>query len=227
MATLEVDSLSRAYDALAPALAYASLVVREGRVCAVIGPSGSGKTTLLRLIAGLEQPDTGDIRLDGLSIRDQPPHRRGVGLMFQDLALFPHLTVGENVAFGLRMVGWPREEREQRGADLLEVVGLTDERDSRIDTLSASRQQRVALARTLAPQPSVLLLDDPLAGVDEVTKTVLRAELRAILNALDITAVIVSHDLRDALIGSPTTSRSSRKAVCCSPAPSARSSASR
>ena len=199
MATLEIRSLSRAYAGEVIALADASFTVGDGRICAILGPSGCGKTTLLRLIAGLDRPDAGDVLLDGLSIVNQPPHRRGVGLMFQDLALFPHMTVRENIAFGLRMVGWPRAEREQRVTDLLEVVGLAAMGARRIDALSGGEQQRVALARTLAPQPSVLLLDEPLGAIDEVMKAGLRTELRSILNALETTTVIVSHDLRDAI----------------------------
>ena len=126
MATLEVRSLSRAGSAASelPAVVGVSFTVREGRICAVAGAPGSGKTALLRLLAGLDARTDGDVLLDGQSIADQAPHRRGVGLMFQDLALFPHLDVRENIAFGLRMVGWPRAEREQRVNDLLEVVGL-------------------------------------------------------------------------------------------------------
>ncbi len=199
MATLEVRSLSRDYPGEVVALTEASFTVRDGRICAILGPSGCGKTTLLRLIAGLDDPDAGDVLLDDLSILDQPPHRRGIGLMFQDLALFPHMTVRENIAFGLRMVGWPRAEREQRVADLLDVVGLTRLGNRRIDALSGGEQQRVALARTLAPQPTVILLDEPLGAIDEVMKNSLRLELRSILNALETTAIIVSHDLRDAI----------------------------
>ena len=153
-------SLWRSYGRDAAALSDVSFAVGDGRVCTLLGPAGSGKTTLLRVIAGLERADDGDVRVDDLSIMRLPPHRRGVGLMFQDLALFPNLTVHENVAFGLRMVGWQRAEREQRVHDLLEVVGMAPLTRAAIEDLSLGQQQRVALARTLAPQPSVLLLED-------------------------------------------------------------------
>jgi len=199
VATLEVRSVWRTYPGERVALTDASFAVGEGRICAILGPSGSGKTTLLRLIAGLDRPDAGDVLLDGVSITGHPPHRRGLGLMFQDLALFPNMSVHDNVAFGLRMVGWPRAEREQRVNDLLEVVGLTSVGRRRIDQLSRAEQQRVALARTLAPQPSVLLLDEPFGTMDEVQKSGLRLELRSILNALETTTVIASHELNDAV----------------------------
>ena len=199
MATLEVRSLSRVEPGEPHGLSDISLTVREGRVCAVIGPVHAGKTSLLRAIAGLDVADSGDVLLDDVSIATLPPHRRTVGLMFQDLALFPRMSIRENIAFGLRMVGWPRAEREQRVDDLLEVVGLTDRSLRPVDQLSGGEQQRVALARTLAPHPSVLLLDEPLGAIDEVQKAVLRQELRTILGALDTTTVIASHDLRDAV----------------------------
>ena len=199
MATLEVRSLSGAPvgDHVAPS--DVSFTVREGRICAILGPAGSGKTTLLRLIAGLDRPASGDVLLDGQSILQLPPHRRGIGLMFQDLALFTHMTARENIAFGLRMVGWPRAEREQRVSDLLEVVGLASLGSMGVDDLSPGEQQRVALARTLAPQPSALLLDEPLGAIDEITKATLRLEVRSVLNALESTAIVATHDLRDAI----------------------------
>lgn len=199
MATLEVRSLSRADPGEPHGLSDISFTVRDGRVCAVIGPVHAGKTSLLRAIAGLDVADAGDVLLDNLSIATFPPHRRSLGLMFQDLALFPRMSVRDNIGFGLRMVGWPRAEREQRVDDLLEVVGLTASSLRPIDQLSGGEQQRVALARTLAPQPSALLLDEPLGAIDEVQKTALRQELRTILGALDTTTIIASHDLRDAV----------------------------
>ncbi len=198
MATLEVRSLSRSFDGDTPALDEVSFTVEHGRVAAILGPSGCGKTTALRIIAGLETADAGTVTLDGRSLLDVPPHRRGIGLMFQDLALFPHLDVRSNVDFGLRMQGWPRDRREARAAELLDLVGLADRARSRVHELSGGEQQRVALARTLAPEPGVLLLDEPLGSLDEALKVSLRAELRRVLSELGITAILVSHDLRDA-----------------------------
>ena len=199
MATLSVHELMRRYDGDVVALRGVSFTVEDGRVAAIFGPSGCGKTTVLRLIAGLDTPDGGDVLLDGVSIARQPAHRRGLGLMFQELALFPHLTVASNVGFGLRMLNWPRQARERRAAELLEVVGLADLGSRRIHELSGGERQRVALARTLAPQPEVLLLDEPLGALDEELKVSLRAHVRALLTQFGTTAVMVSHDLRDAI----------------------------
>ena len=198
MATVEVRSLARRFAEDSLALDDVSFRVEDGRVAAILGPSGCGKTTALRVIAGLETPDAGDVLLDGASILDVPAHRRGVGLMFQDLALFPHLDIHDNVDFGLRMQRWPNDRRQARTAALLEAVGLTDRAHSRIHELSGGEQQRVALARTLAPEPQVLLLDEPLGSLDEALKVSLRAELRRVLSEQRVTAILVSHDLRDA-----------------------------
>lgn len=198
MATLEVRSLRRAFAPDSVALDDVSFRVEDGRVAAILGPSGCGKTTALRVIAGLEVPDAGDVLLDGVSVLRIPPHRRGVGLMFQDLALFPHLDVHDNVDFGLRMQHWPRDRREARTATLLDAIGLAARARSPIHELSGGEQQRVALARTLAPEPAVLLLDEPLGSLDEALKVSLRAELRRVLSEQRVTAILVSHDLRDA-----------------------------
>jgi ABC-type Fe3+/spermidine/putrescine transport system ATPase subunit len=199
MARLEVLDLSRRYEDEPLVLQGASFTVEDGRIAALLGPSGSGKTTMLRLIAGLDRPDAGDVLLGGRSILRLPPHRRGVGLMFQDLALFPHMDVRRNVEFGLRMKHWPGRERRRRVAELLEVVGLADKGRRKVHELSGGERQRVALARTLAPEPAILLLDEPLGSLDEALKQSLRLELHDVLKRLETTAVIVSHDLRDAV----------------------------
>ena len=198
MASLEVHALSRAYEPGRPVVDGASFGVAEGRVAALLGPSGSGKTTVLRLIAGLERPDAGDVLIGGASVLGRPPHRRGVGLMFQELALFPHLDVRANVGFGPRMARWPRERRERRVEELLALTGLGGLGARRVDALSGGERQRVGLARALAPEPAVLLLDEPLGALDEARKRGLRRELRALLERLGTTALLVSHDLRDA-----------------------------
>ncbi|MBM3139544.1 MAG: ABC transporter ATP-binding protein [Chloroflexi bacterium] len=200
MGRLEVRGLSRSYPDEIVALADASFAVADGRIAALLGPSGCGKTTALRLIAGLDRPDAGDVRIDDQSVLRMPAHRRGVGMMFQELALFPHLDVRGNVAFGLRMKRWPRRDRDRRVAELLELVGLADKVRRRMHELSGGERQRVALARALAPQPAVLLLDEPLGALDEQRKQSLRVELRDLLRRLETTVVVVSHDLRDAIV---------------------------
>ena len=199
MATLAVEGLSRSFSDEVLAVEHVSFEIRDGRIAALIGPSGAGKTSVLRLIAGLDEPDTGDVRLDGRSIMRVKPHKRGIGLMFQELALFPHMDVRNNVMFGLRMAKWPKAARWERSEEMLDLVGLTAFADRRIDELSGGERQRVALARSLAPQPALLLLDEPLGGIDEERKRWLRNELRAVLRAVQTTALIVSHDIRDAV----------------------------
>lgn len=199
MAVFTVDGLTRAYPRDGFALRDVSFTIPDGHFAAVIGPSGAGKTSLLRLVAGLDRPDGGRVLIDGHDVTGVPPHRRGIGLMFQDLALFPHLNVRENVAFGLRMARWKRADRVLRVAEMLELVGLAAYGDRAVDQLSGGERQRVALARALAPRPAVLLLDEPLGAIDEERKRWLRAELREVLHAVGTTALIVSHDLRDAI----------------------------
>ena len=198
MATLTVRGLEHRFDDVA-VLCGLSFTVEDGRVAALLGPSGCGKTTALRLVAGLERPDGGDVLIGGVSVLDRPPHRRGVGLMFQELALFPHLDVHQNIEFGLRMTHWPKEAREARVAELLSLIGLESFGRRGIHEPSGGERQRVALARTLAPEPAVLLLDEPLGALDEVLKQELRGELRGLLKRLRTTTVIVSHDIRDAV----------------------------
>ncbi len=198
MGTLTVLGLARRFGEVV-ALAGASFSVEQGRVAAILGPSGCGKTTALRVIAGLEPPDGGDVLIDGRSVLGLPAHRRGTGLMFQELALFPHLDVQRNVDFGLRMAKWSRAERERRVAELLALVDLPGYGRRRMHELSGGERQRVALARTLAPQPAVLLLDEPLGALDEALKRELRTQLRTILTRVGTTSLMVSHDLRDAV----------------------------
>jgi len=198
VATLTVRDLTHGYETGRRVVDGVSFEVADGRVAALLGPSGSGKTTILRLIAGLERPERGDVLLDGASVLARAPHRRGVGLMFQELALFPHLDVRANVAFGLRMARWPHDRREQRVEELLALVGIEALGSRRVDALSGGERQRVGLARSLAPEPAVLMLDEPLGALDEARKRDLRRELRALLERLETTALLVSHDLRDA-----------------------------
>ena len=182
----------------APALDDLHLAVEPGEVVMVLGPSGSGKSTLLRAVAGLQGLDAGRVLLDGVDQAGVPPHRRGVGLMFQDHALFPHLDVGGNVAFGLRMQGRPRPEVARLVAEHLGLVGLGSSTRRAVHTLSGGEQQRVALARALAPAPRVLLLDEPLGSLDRPRREQLVAELRELFGRLGTTVLAVTHDHAEA-----------------------------
>ncbi len=180
-----------------PILDQTSLEVADSEIVAVLGPSGSGKSTLLRAIAGLVAIQSGDIYWDGQSILDIPTHKRGFGLMFQGFALFPHLTVGDNVAFGLEMSGHERISDEV--AEALEWVGLPGFEDRSISGLSGGEQQRVALARTLAPRPRLVMLDEPLGSLDRNLRERLVADTRTILDQRGVTAVVVTHDREEAV----------------------------
>jgi ABC-type Fe3+/spermidine/putrescine transport system ATPase subunit len=182
-----------------PVLRGLSLDVSEGEIVAVLGPSGCGKTTLLRTVAGLETPKSGAVTLDGRSLAGVPPHRRGVGLMFQSFALFPHLSVLDNVAFGLEMQHAGKEEARRRAQDLLALVGLGGFGNRAVTTISGGEQQRVALARSLAPGPRLLMLDEPLGSLDAALRDRLTLELRTIFRQLGLTALYVTHDQREAL----------------------------
>ncbi len=199
MATLTVEGLSRTFPDEVFALHDVAFIVPDGHLAVLIGPSGSGKTSLLRIIAGLDRADAGRVLLDGRSVTSIPAHRRGIGLMFQELALFPHMDVRDNVAFGLRMAGWKRDARHDRVAEMLALVGLGGYARRAVGQLSGGERQRVALARALAPQPAVLLLDEPLGAIDEERKRFLRIDLRDVLHVAGTTALVVSHDLRDAI----------------------------
>ena len=174
------------------------LEVADGEVVALLGPSGSGKSTLLRVIAGIIGPDSGRIVLDGVDVTDEPTHRRSVGMVFQDEQLFPHMNVGSNVALGLRVAGVEKRQRRHRVAELLEVVGLGGFASRRIDGLSGGERKRVALARSLAPRPKLLLLDEPLTGLDRELHDRLATEVRSILETTRTTALWVTHDVSEA-----------------------------
>ena len=181
-----------------PALAGVDLVVAPGTVVAVLGPSGSGKSTLLRAIAGLQPLDRGTIDLEGARLDDVPPHRRGIGLMFQDDALFPHRDVAANVGFGLRMQSASGEVIEARVTEMLALVGLGGKEHRSIRSLSGGERKRVALARALAPAPRVLLLDEPLGALDRPLHDRLVTELGALFRAIGQTTVYVTHDVAEA-----------------------------
>ena len=175
-----------------------SLHVDDGEIVAVLGPSGAGKSTLLRIIAGLWEPDSGVVCLDGDDITHRPAHLRSIGMMFQDEQLFPHLDVAANIAFGPRMRRWPASETSSRVDELLGLVGLVGFGNRRVDRLSGGEKKRVALARSLAPRPALLLLDEPLTGLDRELHDRLIAELADVLRATATTAVLVTHDRDEA-----------------------------
>ncbi|MDZ7801250.1 MAG: ABC transporter ATP-binding protein [Trueperaceae bacterium] len=194
---LELDDLSRRYGAVR-AVNGVNLTVPEGATVALLGPSGCGKSTLLRLVAGLEPPDHGAVRLDGADLRRVPPQRRGVGMVFQDYALFPHMDVATNVAFGLVERGWPKSDQQARVQELLSSMGMPELAARRPHELSGGQQQRVALARALAPRPSLLLLDEPLSNLDRTLRDELGEELATLLAQLDVRAIHVTHDQTEA-----------------------------
>ena len=174
------------------------LAVAAGEIVALLGPSGSGKSTLLRVIAGIVPADAGRVTLDGVDITHVPTHRRSVGMVFQDEQLFPHMDVAANVGFGLRMAGVDTHTRSRRVTELLDVVGLSGFDKRRIDGLSGGERKRVALARSLAPRPSLLLLDEPLTGLDRELHDRLALDVRSILEAQATTAIWVTHDAEEA-----------------------------
>ena len=194
---LTVDQL-RVEIAGATILSDVSANVADGAVLAVLGPSGSGKTTLLRTIAGLQRPTAGRLKWDATDLSGVPVENRGFGLMFQDYALFPHRSIGANVAFGLKMRGASRDESQERIAEVLEWVGMSGYEDRRITGLSGGEQQRVALARALAPAPRLLMLDEPLGSLDRALRDRLIEELRGILVDHAITTIYVTHDQEEA-----------------------------
>jgi len=194
---LRVDDVKVRFDGKA-ALDGVTLDVGDGEVVTVLGPSGSGKSTLLRVIAGLQRPDSGRVFLDGKDVSSVPPHRRGIGLVFQDHALFHHRDVAGNVAFGLRMRGDAKDEVERRVRELLDLVGLAGFGRRSVATLSGGEQQRVALARALAPEPRVLLLDEPLGSLDRRLRDRLLEDLARLFEELRVTALYVTHDHAEA-----------------------------
>jgi thiamine transport system ATP-binding protein len=194
---LEVADVTVMFDTTT-ALDGVSISVAGGEVVAVLGPSGSGKSTLLRVIAGLIVPDRGTVAVDGTDVTAWPTHRRRVGMVFQDEQLFPHRDVASNIGFGLKMAGIPAPERRRRVAELLDIVGLRGFEHRRVTDLSGGEAKRVALARSLAPAPKVLLLDEPLTGLDRELHDRLADEVAVILRSTSTTAVWVTHDRAEA-----------------------------
>ena len=176
-----------------------SLEIGQGELVSLVGGSGCGKTTTLRMVAGFERPDAGEISFGGRVVNDVPPRRRNVGIVFQSYALFPTMTVGENIAFGLRVARWPEPKIRERVAEMLELTRLHGFEGRYANQLSGGQQQRVALARALARRPEILLLDEPLSALDAKIRLRLRGEIRRIQQDLGITTLYVTHDQEEAL----------------------------
>ncbi|MBC8161415.1 MAG: ABC transporter ATP-binding protein [Roseiflexaceae bacterium] len=197
--TLQLDRLTKTYRDGTQALRGISLLIQPGEIIVLLGPSGCGKSTLLRLIAGLDVPTSGQVYLGTRDITYTPAERRDMGMVFQNYALFPHMSVAENIGFGLRVRGITRAERQQRVEAMLEKLQLIPLADRRPDQLSGGQQQRVALGRALAINPSVLLLDEPLTALDAQLRESLRSELRRTLEQFRTTSIYVTHDQTEAM----------------------------
>ena len=194
---LRLKNIYKSYDGK-PLLKGISFDVAQDETLCLLGPSGSGKSTLLRIISGLEVAELGDIYWDGESLLETPSHQRNFGLIFQDYALFPHLNVFENVAFGLKMQKMPKDAIQQRVTESLKQVHLTEFDSRRVTELSGGEQQRVALARALAPRPRLLMFDEPLGALDRRLREYLIVEIREILRASGVPAIYVTHDQAEA-----------------------------
>ncbi|MGA3170302.1 MAG: ABC transporter ATP-binding protein [Chthoniobacteraceae bacterium] len=198
MAAVRIDNLSKRFGGTA-ALSRVSLEVAPGEICFLLGPSGCGKTTLLRAVVGFVEPDEGGIYIDGALVTGVPPHKRGAAMMFQSYALWPHLTVERNVAFGLEERGVAKGEIAKRVGEVLGMMRISEYANRRIHELSGGQQQRVALARALVVQPRCLLLDEPLSNLDSRLRVEMRGEIRRLCKQFGLTAIYVSHDQKEAL----------------------------
>ncbi len=197
MALLSVSGLYKAFEGV-PAVDGVSFSAEPGELLCLLGPSGCGKTTLLRMLAGLEEPDAGTISFEERSINNLAPQQRGFGLMFQDLALFPHMDVFGNVAFGLRMQKLPAAQVQARVHELLDLVEMGGYAHRKVHELSGGERQRVALARSLAPAPRLLMLDEPLGSLDRALRDSLQSQVRRILKEVGVTSIYVTHDRDEA-----------------------------
>jgi spermidine/putrescine ABC transporter ATP-binding subunit len=200
MTILEAERLPKVFPGGVTAVDDVSFALAEGEFVTLLGPSGCGKTTMLRLIAGFESPDAGRILLSGRDVTDDPPHKRQVNTVFQDYALFPHMNVGENVGYGLRIAGVKRDEVARRVQDALATVDLLGKIDAGPAQLSGGQRQRVALARAIIRRPKVLLLDEPLSALDVKLREAMQVELRHLHQKLRITFILVTHDQKEALV---------------------------
>ncbi len=198
MPVLELKQVSKRFGDFT-AVDQVSFSIEKGIILSLLGPSGCGKTTTLRMIAGFERPDEGQVIIAGQDMQGQRPYERNVGLLFQDYALFPHMSVEQNIAYGLKRRGIDREVTRTRVEEMLELVKLGELRKRRPGLLSGGQQQRVALARALATNPEIVLLDEPLSALDAKLRQELRIELKQILSAVDATTIVVTHDQEEAM----------------------------
>ena len=198
MASVELIDVAKRFGTR-PAVVSFSLAVREGELVSLLGGSGCGKTTTLRMIAGFEAPTSGSIRMGGVEVARVPANRRGVGMVFQNYALFPNMTAEQNIGFGLKIAGTPVREARHRVEEMLALIHMEELRDRYPHQMSGGQQQRVALARALAIKPKVLLLDEPLSALDAKIRVMLRTEIRAIQRSLGMTTIYVTHDQEEAL----------------------------
>jgi len=196
---IRLENLRKDYGTVV-GVADVSLSIARGEFVTLLGPSGCGKSTLLRMIGGFETPTAGTIWLDGEDVTDVPPNRRAVNMVFQDYALFPHMTVGQNVGYGLRVSGTPKREIGPRVAETLALVGLADKIGSNPSELSGGQRQRVALARAIVRRPKVLLLDEPLSALDANLREQMQVELKSLHDKVGLTFVMVTHDQSEALV---------------------------
>ena len=195
---VEVRELSKSFGGF-QAVKDVSFSIAKGQLIGLLGPSGGGKTSILRMLAGLETPDRGDILFHGERVNDLPPQERGIGFVFQNYALFKHMTVEGNIAFGLEVKKWSKSRIRERVAELVELTGLSGFEKRYPHQLSGGQRQRVAFARALAPQPQLLLLDEPFAAIDAKIRQELRAWLREMIDRLGITSIFVTHDQAEAI----------------------------
>jgi len=198
MSRITIDDVTKRFGDTT-AVDGVSLDIDDGEILGVVGPSGCGKTTTLRTLAGFETPTSGRVLFDGDDVTHRPPETRNVGLVFQSYALFGNMTVRQNVEFGPKMQGVSEDERRERATDLLSMLGIPELADRDPATLSGGQQQRVGLARALAIEPHILLLDEPMTGLDAKLKTRLREEVGDLLSELDVTALYVTHDQVEAM----------------------------
>jgi len=199
MSSIKIRNLSKKFDQKS-VLKSLDLEIDAGEMVALLGPSGCGKTTTLKIISGLLEADKGDIKFDGVSVIKEPTEKRGAVLVFQEYLLFPHLTVLENIAFGLKMRGTPEDIREERVKELLELVNLPGHEKRYPEELSGGQQQRVALARALAVDPKVLLLDEPISNLDANLREEMRELIKKIHEEKKMTTIFVTHDREEALL---------------------------
>ncbi|WP_312714048.1 ABC transporter ATP-binding protein, partial [Stutzerimonas nitrititolerans] len=195
---LKIDRVTKKFDETV-AVDDVSLNIHQGEIFALLGGSGSGKSTLLRMLAGFERPTEGRIFLDGQDITDLPPYERPINMMFQSYALFPHMTVAQNIAFGLKQDGLPKAEIEERVNEMLGLVQMTQYAKRKPHQLSGGQRQRVALARSLAKRPKLLLLDEPMGALDKKLRSRMQLELVQIIERVGVTCVMVTHDQEEAM----------------------------